>query len=80
MCKKTVIDSVEKADNEMPDKFHINELVNVVRKIINRQYLTDGCITRRLRQLRNDNIILYQYKHNKYKYYKKKIEKQLKLF
>lgn len=72
----TVRLAVLKAFNDMPINFHINTLINKVREYTNRHMLTDSTISRRLRELRNDSEINYDYKSSDFIYNKTKIKNQ----
>jgi hypothetical protein len=75
----TVRQAVLKAFNDMPINFHINTLIKKVRQYTNRPMLTDGTISRRLRELRNDFEINYDYKSSDFIYNKIKINNQLSI-
>lgn len=50
----TVLKATEKAFNILPDTFKLLDLIDLVRIYTERPALTDGTITRRLRELRAD--------------------------
>ena len=50
--KVTVIKAVESSFSELPPEFHLLDLIAKTRQKTGRPYLTDGTITRRLRELR----------------------------
>lgn len=57
----SVYDATRLGFNQMRDEtFPILELVNRVRSITGREYLMDGTILRRLRELREDGLIDYE--------------------
>lgn len=56
----TVKQATKTAFNEMPDTFHILQLCRKVKAITGRPELMDGTITRKLRELREDEQIRYQ--------------------
>ncbi|MCK4664743.1 MAG: hypothetical protein KAT68_17870 [Bacteroidales bacterium] len=77
----TVKTATEQAFKEMPPEFHVVKLIIRVRSKLQRPYVTDGCITRRLRELRSDKLCDYSVIDNHRAIYQKNIkEKQLELF
>lgn len=70
---ETVIKATEKAYNNLPEVFKLLNLIKLVRFYTKRPYLTDGTITRRLRELRADinKEINYRVIDNKKSIYKK---------
>ena len=59
------------AFNQQRDIFHVLDLVRSVRRITGREYLMDGTILRRLRELREDGKIAYTIFDNATGKYKK---------
>jgi len=49
------------------EEFHVLALVTRVRSICERDNLMDGTITKRLRELREDGVIDYEYVNMKYR-------------
>ena len=58
--KKTVRSATYDAFNLLGNEFPLLELIRWTRTFIERPYLTDGTITRRLRELRADHLINYK--------------------
>ena len=58
------------AFNQQRDHFHVLDLVRAVRRITNREYLMDGTVLRRLRELRDDGRVNYEVVDSKGKYRK----------
>ena len=52
--KITVKKAVFHSFNQLPEVFSLLNLINIVRSVTERPYLTDGTITRRLRELRSE--------------------------
>ena len=66
--KATVYDATRLAFNQQRAIFNVMDLVRAVRRITNREYLMDGTILRRLRELREDGRAMYkEYETGKYK-------------
>ena len=66
--KATVYDATRLAYNQQRDIFNVMDLIRAVRRITNREYLMDGTILRRLRELREDGRAMYkEYETGKYK-------------
>ena len=66
--KATVYAATRLAYNQQRDIFNVMDLVRAVRRITNREYLMDGTILRRLRELRADGRAMYkEYETGKYK-------------
>ena len=66
--KATVYDATRLAYNQQRDIFNVMDLIRAVRRITNREYLMDGTILRRLRELRADGRAMYkEYETGKYK-------------
>ena len=66
--KATVYDATRLAYNQQRDIFNVMDLIRAVRRITNREYLMDGTILRRLRELRADGRANYkEYETGKYK-------------
>ena len=63
--------AVKLSYDRLPAQFHIWELIKMVRIMTGREWVTDGTILRKLRELRNNNIINYEYIHKNFKYKKK---------
>ena len=79
--KITVKKAVEDAYNKMTIEFSTNDLIVLVRSILNRPYLHDGSILRELRRLRADGVLDYKVMdQHKSIYVKRSTKKQLKLF
>jgi len=55
----TVYEATRLAFNQQRDIFHVLDLVRSVRRITGREYLMDGTILRRLRELREDGKAAY---------------------
>ena len=58
--KPTVYESTLLAFNQLREAFPVLDLVRAVRRITGREYLMDGTILRRLRELREDNRLNYE--------------------
>lgn len=56
----TVREATKKAFDQMPETFHILQLCRKVKDITHRPNLMDGTITRKLRELREDEQIKYE--------------------
>ena len=56
----TVYDATRLAFNGMREFFPVLDMVRAVRRITGREYLMDGTILRRLRELREDGFINYE--------------------
>ena len=67
----TVYEATRLAFNQQRDIFSILDLVRSVRRITGREYLMDGTILRRLRELREDGRIAYTIFDNATGKYKK---------
>jgi len=66
--KTTVYAATRLAFNQQRDIFNVMDLIRAVRRITNREYLMDGTILRRLRELREDGRAMYkEYETGKYK-------------
>jgi len=66
--KATVYAATRLAFNQQREIFNVMDLVRAVRRITNREYLMDGTILRRLRELRADGRANYkEYETGKYK-------------
>lgn len=73
MKKISVKKAVLMAYDSLPAIFGINELYVKVVELTDRFYLTDGCVMRRLRELRyDDGLINYKYDYKIHKYRKEK--------
>ena len=57
--RATVYEATRLAFNQQRDIFQVLDLVRAVRRITGRDYLMDGTILRRLRELREDGKIRY---------------------
>lgn len=66
MKKISVKEATKLSFFKMGNEFHMLALVRSTRKMTNRPHLPDGTITRRLRELRWDNIIDYEVIGHKY--------------
>jgi len=76
----TVREATKEAYGEMATEFSILKIISRTRELTERPYLTDGTITRRLRELREDHLINYDVIDNrKSKYKKVKVRSQLEL-
>ncbi|HBL77737.1 MAG: hypothetical protein A2W90_02480 [Bacteroidetes bacterium GWF2_42_66] len=65
MKKKSIIpvkQATALAFEAMPDRFSLNNLLASARALMGRPSCTDGTITRRLRELRNEIPIKYNYR------------------
>ena len=60
VSKATVKDATHLAFNQQKQFFPILDLVRAVRAITGREYLMDGTILRRLRELREDGFVNYE--------------------
>lgn len=56
----TVKEATYQAFNDMPEEFHILQLCRKVKGITHRPNLMDGTITRKLRELREEEKIRYR--------------------
>lgn len=74
--KWTVRKAVDVVYKRMPSQFHLLNLIKSVREIIARPQLTDGTITRRLRELRDDDICPYKVVDSHRSIYEKELKKQ----
>jgi len=76
----TIREAVKEAFDKMPVEFSIIKFIDLVRIIRKSPYLTDGSITRRLRELRSDESINYKVVNTQKAKYQKIInEEQLKI-
>ncbi len=57
----TVREAVRRSFNELPKVFHLLDLIKETRVKTERPMLTDGTITRRLRELRADQESIVNY-------------------
>ena len=69
--KLTVKTMVLESFEELPDEFSLLYLIVKVRQKVGRAYLTDGTITRRLRELRSEGKINFKVIDNHKSIYKK---------
>jgi hypothetical protein len=67
----TVYEATRLAFNQQRDIFSVLDLVRSVRRITGREYLMDGTILRRLRELREDGKVTYTIFDNATGKYKK---------
>jgi hypothetical protein len=66
--KAAVYAATRLAFNQQRDIFNVMDLIRAVRRITNREYLMDGTILRRLRELRADGRANYkEYETGKYR-------------
>ena len=63
--------SVFKAFNMMPETFYTSKLIEAVRIDINRPYVYDGTVLRKLRTLRSNGVLNYKCIDIKKSIYKK---------
>jgi hypothetical protein len=62
----TVKNAVAQAYQNLSDRISILDLIRDTRNIYGRQTLTDGTITRKLRELRSDKVLNYKIEEQMY--------------